>query len=180
MLLNYAICISEEGAHSCVIQTQERKAELLGKPLTKLSAKGGFEQNICFRRTGIKSSHKAEKLYTLEMAVGQRTFWQAEVERKVILCRKSFMWGGNWSQCITAHRSQHFLIQSKSHEQDREQWPELPKRYWQKSEEVNRLMKTPPRIYDILHVLKSQIISNNEQTLGKLFVKHFKTRTPGW
>lgn len=64
-----------------VIQIQQRTAEMLGKPLTKLSAKGGFEQNTCFRRTGIKSRCKAEKLYTLEMAAGQRTFRQAKVDR---------------------------------------------------------------------------------------------------
>lgn len=46
---------------------------MLGKPLTKLSAKGGFEQNTCFRRTDIKSNYKAQTLKTLEMMVGQRT-----------------------------------------------------------------------------------------------------------
>lgn len=65
----------------CVIQIQQRTAEMLGKPVTKFSAKGGFEQSMCFRRTGIKSSCKAEKLYTLEMAVEQRTFRQAKVDR---------------------------------------------------------------------------------------------------
>lgn len=54
---------------------------MLGKPLTKLSAKGGFEQTMCFRRTGVKSSYKAE-LYALEMAVGQRTFRQAKLDKK--------------------------------------------------------------------------------------------------
>lgn len=42
--------------NGCVIQIQQRTAEVLGKPLTKLSAKGGFKENMCFRRTGIKSS----------------------------------------------------------------------------------------------------------------------------
>lgn len=59
----------------------KRTAEMLGKPLTKLSAKGGFEQNTCYRRTGIKSNYKAQTLKTLEMVVGQRTLdrmgWQA-------------------------------------------------------------------------------------------------------
>lgn len=65
-----------------VIQIQKRRAEMLGRPLTKLSAKRGFEQTVCFRRTGIKSSYKAEKLYALEMAAGQRTFRQAKLDRK--------------------------------------------------------------------------------------------------
>lgn len=37
---------------------------MLGKPLTKETAKGGFEQNICFRRTGVKSNYKAQRLKT--------------------------------------------------------------------------------------------------------------------
>lgn len=120
-----------KGTHGCNSNTTKNSWNV-GKPLTKLSAKGGFEQNTCFRRTGIKSSYKVKKL--LEIA---GKFWQAKVDRKVILCRNRLIWGGKWSYCITAHRS-HFLIQCRSHEQDRDQWPELPKRYWQKSEEVNR------------------------------------------